>query len=471
MLHASRTVQFDTSILGKLSRYALIFYAVGGSGVLFYSLYALTLAPILSYILALFACEVVNKVIAFLFQLDENISGIYKWLARFSFSILSLIALLMLLTFYYSTEYRGGEPLFRGGDALFYYNQALRFAGIQAAEYSSNFFPGYFTTLGSWLYLVHKLSFSSIDYYSPRVCNVLAASQIVPMTFLLCRSLNFTIRRSRAIALMTLSWGIFIVYSCVLVRDIIIYFLTLLICVCLTYANKDFKFSGQFLLKALILVSLYFLWQFRPLSMLLSAAGIFLYAFFNSRKSLVLRWIYISICVVLVIVYGASHISYITSLGERYHEITALESSGGSSLSYRYIYGSSNPVSLIFRYLYTLYTPIPPIVFTYKQDLSTILILVGAIEWYFLAPASIIAFIKALKTKEHLWLHCFSQSMIVYGIFGVVDLRHKLQVFPLLFVLSLNEMYTWDKGTLHKYCKSICILLAFCFLSYFWLKL
>lgn len=130
----------------------------------------------------------------------------------------------------------------------------------------------------------------------------------------------------------------------------------------------------------------------------------------------------------------------------------------------------------LLLFFYSLFSPIPPPAFTVPIPyFHYYFISLGSIIWYFVFPVSIFGLIKELKNKE---LLSFVKSLLITLVFGIGIIsittvgtaRHKLYLYPLLFLFYFHTISNLSPKEIFKLYSKIIVVYLGGFLLYLYIK-
>lgn len=139
-------------------------------------------------------------------------------------------------------------------------------------------------------------------------------------------------------------------------------------------------------------------------------------------------------------------------------------------MGYNLVYNVHGILGYIIRFFYTIYAPIPPVTLI-NSGFPDYVSGVGCVEWYFLAPVYCILILKSWRKFPGRWLVLTSLIVLLYGIYTPIDIRHKLQVFPIMFFLSVSNFHLILKAQLRYLYFIYCGVLILLLFVYIFLKL
>lgn len=248
---------------------------------------------------------------------------------------------------------------------------------------------------------------------------------------------------------------VFLFYSCIVVRDIIIAYFFLLV---IEIVLKPFKSINVAKLIILIII----IWGIRLYSGLFVVSFLGLYLYLFSRNT---KWKAISLPIFIIVVLfsgvaliGSSILEQTTTELSEYTEMTILheeERSGLLGLLYRLPSGLRN-IAILF---YTQMAPFPPFyplsrAYSFSTTFMSICIIIYAVFWFFVFY-TLLASLFSLKSYKYYSLkeRLLFVIAMVFILANTVhpDLRRMMPVYPITYLLYIigGDRFFPNKWTIH----------------------
>lgn len=373
-----------------------------------------------------------------------------------------------IMSYIFSRQFEGGEyymlsdPMryidFYGDRTSFYMGKQYFLDAFFGFSDQNVFFNAYFLF---WCVVGNVLLGGTTPYYMTLAQTVFGVLSIIVLYRLI--SIYFDRKHSYKFTLLFAFFSLFLFYSCVIVRDIVIAFFFLL---AIEILNQPYKKSNLLRLCIYMLV----VWGLRLYSGFFYSVFIFLYIYQNtrSRRYRQLSWLLVGVLGIAVIVFLSRSSILQSTIDEMtmYDTMTSTseeESGGIIAKLYRLPVGVKQIALMVYSQMapFPAYTVFQRHMTTATQFMMSFDVMIYEIFWFFVFYMFVICLVfkKVYKqlTKTDIFLLLIAFVYIIANT-SHPDVRRMMPVYPIIYLCFLKTKYVIVKPEWFKSRRKLLIL-------------
>jgi hypothetical protein len=391
------------------------------------------------------------------------------------FYFLSLCAYLLILPFITNSYvHQTGYPFIPGGDAQDYYETVHEMSGGYFGNYYGRYklflfiVWQYYKAINIFVHTTHPVYFCFL--------NMFMCANIAPVLYKI-GSRYFNEKVVWYSCLLTCLYPLIIQVATGTWRDGFTY-APFLYSIYLAMNHKNIKQVVVFLLIVLFLMNIRMEIGIASLAFFL----IYNYVFatnLNNRKKLNKVYL-LFILLALIFSYQTGQLNYLN-----YAKASSIEYQINTYNEKSNEYSENNSLSNKLRNsgiagrgalcIYTLFVPLPPPVFMANTNyFHYYFISLGAIMWYFIFPIATVEIINFKNEKlvqiSKSYLTTFIIGIIIIALTAVGSFRHKLYLYPIMFLYFFNYILRQSRNTRIALFTKIMVVYLSCFVGYLLIK-
>jgi len=384
------------------------------------------------------------------------------------------ISLLLLPLFLWSFVMLTGKPFIEGGDSEDYYNDFMQLLNGKAEINLRSRYILYYIV--SWkYYTVINFITGSASYLYLMFLTLFISANTAPLLHKIGKNENCNERVLLGACLLTCFFPSLIQTNIVILREgfIVAPFLLAI------YLSQKFKYAiTRKKIKYIVFLLLTLLWigNIRFEVSVIVCIFFLLYNYVFVNRFSIKNWLFLGITVALALLFVTP---YITGLQlTEYYDITTKREFFDSLSSEKTdsITGYLRHLGFIGRivlFFYCAFMPLPIFLFSHPSIPHYCFLAIGNVMWYFILYVSVIEIFSNIRHKVYT---AFSKSFTVIFIAVIYMLsntllgteRHKLYIYPLMFIFFFNYVYGHSKRTvMHNLLCFIIVILILIFVYLF----
>ncbi|MCK5615319.1 glycosyltransferase family 39 protein [Candidatus Pacearchaeota archaeon] len=322
-------------------------------------------------------------------------------------------------------------------DDLLFYKHGIRLADAWHNNYDHGIslgeikFYGYTYLLGGIFYLSNF--FGDMSPVTPRIFNAMIGG-LIPVVVYLLAKLIYNKKIALRSAITSTLFPVFIYYSALILRDIVVAFLILLSTYLFLVIHKSHcKIKILFLTLTLCagIILIFFMRDLSAFVLLMCfVAFLFLKKKAIFKGAVLLLFGLMTITIWHNLDFDAQKIQQYLTYSQRYMELFQT-TEAEDSLGMKYILGAPFPINIPLTFAYTSIMPIPP---TKYFDFHSAVLGSGAFLWYFIFPFWLYGMWASRKYPEANLLTIISIIFLLGISMASIDIRHKTQFFSFALI-------------------------------------